>query len=108
MPANMPRPSPRSLRFSSLDDILAEAARIAAAERTGTLTRLGNWSPGQAFGHLAAWMSYPYDGYPMPPAPWFVRLGGKLMLARILRNRFSPGYRIPKAPGGTYATEDLP
>src|SRR5690606_19284687 len=97
--------SPRKLTFATLDDTMAAAQRIAAAQRAGSLRQLGNWSAGQVFGHLAAWMSYPYEGYPMPPAPWFVRLGGKLMLRRILRNRFSPGYRIPRAPGGTYGIE---
>src|SRR5215468_5699248 len=54
----------RSLRFSTIDDVLADADRIAAADRAGTLKRLGNWTPGTIFTHVANWSSYPFDGYP--------------------------------------------
>src|SRR5947207_1029713 len=77
-------PTRRKLRFTTLDDLMADAMRIAEAERGGTLRRLGNWTPGRAFGHIAGWMSYAFDGYPMK-IPWFIRLMVRPMKNRILR-----------------------
>lgn len=97
----------RKLRFESLDEMLDEVRRIGDAERGGCLRRLGNWSPGQAFGHLAAWMNFAFDGYPIRP-PWFIRLPMRLMKRRMISNPMPLGVRIPRIEGGTVATEDLP
>src|SRR5687767_14780046 len=92
----------RKLRFETIDDALAEAERLVAAEREGRLQRAGNWTLGQALGHLAAWANFAFDGYPPEcRAPLPVR-----MIARLLRNRFvtrpmPAGVRLGKAPGGT-------
>ena len=40
----------RVLRFESIDQVLAEVDRLAAAERAGRLRRLGDWTLGQALG----------------------------------------------------------
>jgi hypothetical protein len=45
----------RSLRFESIDHVLAEVDRLAESRRAGRLKRLGNWTLGQALGHLATW-----------------------------------------------------
>ncbi len=96
----------RSLSLKTLDDVVAEARRIAAAEHAGNLRHLGNWTTGQIFGHVAAWMSYPFDGYPVSP-PWFVRIVARLMKNSFLKKPLPPGFRIQGAPEGTYGVDKL-
>lgn len=98
----------RKVRLTGLDDVLAEAERLAQAEREGRLVRLGNWSLGQMFGHLASWMEYAYDGYPPAMAPplvvrWVIRL----MRRRILSGPMPQGYRVPGIKGGTFGIEEM-
>lgn len=98
----------RTLRFHSIDDALAEADRIAAADRAGSLRTSGNWTAGQVFGHIATWMEYPYDGYPSTVRPpWFVKLILRMMKTKFLRGPLPRGARIPKFPEGTLGTEPL-
>ncbi len=98
----------RALRFASLADALAEAKRIEQAERDGRLRRSGNWTAGQAFGHLAAWASYPYDGYPPElHAPWFIKAILRMQKRKFLTGSMPVGVKIPKVPGGTAGTEAL-
>lgn len=96
----------RTLHFATLDDLLADVDRIFAADRAGTLRRTGNWTAGQTFGHLAAWLDYAYDGYPpeLRP-PWFIKLILKLRRKRFMRGPLPAGVRIPRIKGGTMATE---
>lgn len=100
-------PKPRRLRFETLDQMLDEVRRIAQADAGGCLQRAGNWSPGQTFGHLAAWINYAYDGYPFA-APWYMRLLGRLIKRRMIHSPMPRGVRIPGTDGGTYAIDDLP
>ncbi len=62
----------RQLQFNSIDEVLSEIDRIVSADQAGTLRHLGNWTPGQIMGHVAAWTNYSYDGYPLKPPPWFI------------------------------------
>ena len=96
----------RALRFNTIDDLLAEVDRIVAADEAGTLRRSGNWTAGQAFGHIAAWINYAYDGYPFK-TPWPIRLILRTRVQRYLRDGMPTGVRIPKVKDGTYATEAL-
>lgn len=93
----------RQLHYQSIDELLADVDRIVAADKAGTLRRTGNWTAGQAFGHLASWINYSYDGYPSRP-PWFIRLILRLMKKKILRGGMRPGVRIPGASEGTFGT----
>ncbi len=98
----------RMLRFETLEEMLAEAERITRAERAGKLKRLGNWSPGQAFGHLARWSDFAYEGYPpgaRPPA--VIRFMLRFMKKKFLNQGLPAGVRIPKVEGGTYGVERL-
>ncbi len=98
----------RTLRFATLNEAMAEAERVVAAEKAGSLERLGNWSAGQTLGHLAAWMSFPYDGYPPGfGAPWFIRVLLKLQKKKFLNGSLPAGVRIPHVPGGTLGTESM-
>lgn len=100
----------RTLKFSSLADVLADAERIAASDRAGTLRRTGNWTAAQNFNHIAAFMEYPYDGYPaeLSNPPWFVRVILKLMKSKYMRGPLPRGVKIPKIPGGTVGATDGP
>ena len=96
----------RTLRFASLDELLADFERLAAAERAGTLRRCGNWTLGQALGHLAAWGQFAFDGLPMR-TPWFVKLILRTQKRKYLRGPLPRGVKIPKVAGGTLGTEPL-
>jgi hypothetical protein len=98
----------RNLRFNSPDDLWRDVDQIAAADRAGRLRRTGNWTTGQTFGHLAAWTSFPYDGYPPTlRAPWFVILILKGRKNKYLNQGLPAGVHIPKVPGGTAGIEPL-
>lgn len=97
----------RHLHFASIDDALRDAQLIADAEKNGTLKRVGNWTPGQTFGHVAGWITFALDGYPpdLRP-PWFVKFIMKFMKAKYMRG-LPAGARIPKIEGGTKNLEVL-
>jgi len=105
---NSARCEHRALRFDSIDDLLTEIDRIVAAERAGALRCTGNWTTGQIFGHLAAWIDYGYEGFP-PGAhpPWFIRIVLRMMKKKFLRGPMPRGVRIPRAPDGTFGVEPL-
>ena len=96
----------RVLRFERLDDVVADAEALAAAERAGRLRAAGNWRLGQVFGHLAAWVGYAYDGLPVEP-PRLVRWLMRPMKKRFLYRTMPAGVKIPSAAGGTFGTEPL-
>jgi hypothetical protein len=96
----------RTLRFESIDEALAESDRLAAAERAGRLKPLGNWTLGQALGHLAAWADYAYTGAPLK-VPFFVRWFVRLQKRKFLYGPMQAGVRIPRVEGGTLAIERL-
>ena len=102
-------PSRRKLHFVTIDDALAEADRLAAADRDGRIIQLGNWTLGQALGHLATWAEFAVDGYPesLHP-PLVVRLIGRLLRNRVLHGPMMAGMRIGRVPGGTIGTDVLP
>lgn len=98
----------RSLRFETADEMMKDVERLVAAERGGTLTRFGNWTLGQALGHLAAWVDYAFDGYPMKRPPWIIRAIIRLSKNKYVHKRMPRGVKIPGIEGGTKATEVLP
>jgi hypothetical protein len=98
----------RKLRFETVDDALAEAERLAAAEREGCLGRAGNWSLGRTLGHLATWANFAFDGYPPEVcAPLPVRVILKLVRNRIIEQGMTPGVKVGRVPGGTVGTDEL-
>jgi hypothetical protein len=98
----------RSLRFADSRDLLADVERVAAAERRGALRRTGNWTAGQTLGHLAAWASFPYEGYPpeLNP-PWFVKFILRFQKNRFLHRPMPHGVKIPGVEGGTKGLDVL-
>jgi hypothetical protein len=98
--------SRRQLHFQTLDQMVADAESLAAAEKSGGLQKLGNWSLGQALGHLASWINYPFDGYPFK-APWIVKLVMRPMKGRFLKGPMSSGRKIPGIPTGTVGADSI-
>jgi hypothetical protein len=96
----------RTLRFESPAEVLADVDRIAAAERAGTLGRTGNWTAGQAIGHLAAWINFGFDGYPVTAPPELAERA-RARKPSALRDGLMVGFRIPGVEGGTAGTEVL-
>src|SRR5688572_10736600 len=86
----------RKLRFNTVDDALEEIDRIVQADKAGTLQQTGNWTAGQIFGHLAAWLMYAYEGFPIGPPPFFIRWMLKMRKQRYLRDGLPAGVRIPR------------
>jgi hypothetical protein len=97
----------RTLRFESIDQVMAEVDRLAAAERAGRLRRLGNWTLGQTLAHLAAWVGYGYTGVPLR-VPWFIRWVLWLRKRKFLYGPMRAGVKIPGVEGGTLATDPVP
>jgi hypothetical protein len=98
----------RKLHFQTIDEALAEADRLASAEREGLLVRAGNWSLGQALGHLATWATFAFEGYPAEiHAPLPVRLVLRCFRGTILNKGMMSGVRIGKVPGGTVGIDEL-
>lgn len=96
----------RALRFDSLETALADAAMLAEAEQRGSLRSTGNWTLGQALGHLAYWARAPFEGYPdVNTAPWYIRVIARPFKGYLLNGKLPAGTRIPKAPEGTYGID---
>ena len=97
----------RKLRFESIDDCIAEVHSILQAEQQGQLRTSGNWTAGQNLAHLAAWINYAYDGFPIGPPPFFIRWFLRLGLRSMLEKGMSRGVKIPGVPGGTTGMEEI-
>ncbi|MCA9004978.1 MAG: DUF1569 domain-containing protein [Planctomycetaceae bacterium] len=82
--------SRRKISYATLQEILDDATRLAAADAPTT----GNWSKGQIFDHLARLMDYSLDGFPFR-LPWLFRLLGKhYFKPRILKNGMMSGINL--------------
>jgi hypothetical protein len=81
----------RTLRFQSLDDVLADADRLADAP----VRSLGNWSLGQICKHLAESMNQSIDGFEFQ-ASLPVRMVARLIKGRYLKRGFTPGFKLPR------------
>ncbi len=96
----------RPLRFETLDEIWADVQKLAEAERTGTLKRMGNWSLGQTLGHLAKWVNGSFEGFPIR-APWFIRLLLRPRKKAFIYGKMPAGVHLPKVEGGTLWTDTI-
>jgi len=88
-----PELTKRSLKYEHTDAMLGDVRSLLEA---GYLSH-GNWTLGQACGHVADWMRYPIDGFPRPPLPirlllWTMKHTiGPSMKRKILAEGFSGG-----------------
>lgn len=98
----------RTLKFDGFESMWREVEKVAAADAAGRLKPIGNWTAGQAFGHLATWIEYPYDGYPpdLKPPLW-IKLLLRMMKKKFLYGTMKRGVRIPGVQGGTKGTEPM-
>lgn len=81
----------RTVRYESLDELLADAQRLASTE----VTTLGNWSQGQIYEHLARSLNSSIDGagFAFPsPLRWIM---STFMKRRFLTQSIPPGFKPP-------------
>jgi hypothetical protein len=98
----------RKLRFASLDEAIADADQLVAADSAGTLRRIGNWDLGQTLGHIATWAEFPFTCYPPEVnAPFPVRMALRALRGRILNTGMITGVKIGRLPGGTLGMEKI-
>lgn len=96
----------RHLRFETVDDMLADARALVAAPR---VEQLGNWTLGQALNHIAAWIEFPFRGYPPELiAPPEMRANASAVKQQMMHEPMRAGERLPGLPAGTLATEIVP
>lgn len=88
----------RPLKFNDFDELIADVQTLA---NHGYESK-GNWTLGQACGHIADWMRFPMDGFPKPPMVmriifWFMKVTvGPSMKRKIMKDGFKGG--MPTAP----------
>jgi hypothetical protein len=97
----------RTLRFNTVDECIAEVNRIRDADGAGKLRVAGNWTPGQIMAHVASWINYAYDGFPVGAPPFFVRWFLRRRLPKMLRDGMPRGARIPGVKDGTFGMDDI-
>ncbi len=99
----------RKLRFESIADMRRDLDVLEAAHQRGTLRRSGNWTEGEIFTHLEAFINYGYDGYPKQVSPpWMLVMLIRPFRSIFLNKGFPAGVRLPGAEKGTIGPEDVP
>lgn len=93
----------RELRYTDLQSMLADVDNMLA----NGYEKHGNWTLGQAAGHVADWARFPMDGFPTPPAPlrlifWGMRKAG--FAAKIANKIIAEGFK----PGMATAPDTVP
>ena len=81
----------RELKFSTLDDILAEAKRIAAQPEAASR---GTWTAAQNVWHVGRFIKAGVEGYPAK-VPFILKLLGPLFKKQFTTKGFSPGIKLP-------------
>ena len=91
MPINPRNATRRTLRFTTLDDVLVDAETVTAGPHHTT----GNWTAAQIVHHVATLMRVAnHGGGPRLPRP--VRLVGRVLkLAGVHRRPLKPGIKMP-------------
>jgi hypothetical protein len=84
----------RKLRFTPFEELLAEVDRLSS----GPAKTLGNWTPGQAFRHLALVYNVSIDGFTMT-FPLHLRLMGKVFRKIALSMPMPAGFKLPSRRG---------
>ncbi len=97
----------RKLRLESIGACRQEIERILEAGQANELQAIGNWTPGQIMAHIAAWIEYGYEGYPVKKPPFFIQWLLRFKLKQILRSGMSPGVKIPGVKGGTTGMDEM-
>lgn len=83
----------RTLRFENFDEMLAEVERLHSTPHRA----LGNWTLGQALGHLGRAMIGSVDGEPFR-VPLHLKIIGRLFIRRrLLNHKFPAGFQLPRS-----------
>jgi hypothetical protein len=82
----------RQLRFTSFDEVLADAEKLASSSET---RMLGNWQLGQLLAHLAWTVDSSIDGIHFQGA-WYLRIVGYFIKGRVIRNGLPTGIKLGK------------
>ena len=98
----------RGLHFTSMHDILDDVEYLDSGDPPRTT---GNWSGGQIVHHVATFIDFSIDGFPVPRPALPIRLLGRLIRKRALSHPIRSGYRLPRkfallAPGPGITWED--
>lgn len=87
------RPERRELHFKNLDEVVAEAERLAS----GPVRTTGRHSFGQILVHLARTHDMTTGKLQVPRPPWYMRLMIPLMKPMLLNDKpLKPGFNLPK------------
>lgn len=104
----MPKLQPaRVLRFETLDDLLADARRVAA---NPDVTTRGKWTAAESIWHVARYIQASVEGYPFKP-PLLFRLIGPLLKSGMISKPLKSGFKTPAQmhrhmePGGSEVGE---
>lgn len=88
----MPKPAlARQLKLATLDDILAEARRVAGQPDTASR---GTWTPAQNIWHVGRLIKAGVEGYPVK-VPFLLKLIGPLLKKQFTNKGFTPGIKLP-------------
>eukprot|EP00752_Nemacystus_decipiens_P014516 g12925.t1 len=81
----------RELKLTTLDDVLAEAKRIAAQPDAASR---GTWTPAQNIWHVGRFIKAGVEGYPAK-VPFLLKLIGPLFKKQFTTKGFTPGIKLP-------------
>jgi hypothetical protein len=84
-------PQRRTLRFSSLDDMLADARQVVASPHTTT----GQWTAAQILDHIARAIDCSLDGFGFS-APLWIRMLVRPFRNGVLVRPMRAGFRLPR------------
>ncbi len=86
-------PARRELQFNSLDEVVADAERLASGEVRTT----GHHSFGQILEHLARTHDMTTGKLAVPAPPWYMRMMIVVMKPLLLNDKpVKPGFKLPK------------
>ena len=92
-------PERRDLRFSNLDEVIADAEQLASGEVRTT----GNHTFGQILEHLARTHDMTTGRLEAPSPPWFMRLLIPLMKPMLINDKpVKPGFKLPAKAEGVF------
>ncbi len=87
------QPKRRDLQFNNLDEVVAEAERLASGEVSTT----GQHSFGQILEHLARSQDMTTGKLTVPSPPWYMRLMIPLMKPMLINDKpLKPGFKLPQ------------
>lgn len=92
-------PARRSLRFGSLEDLLAD---IDALDARGHIDASGQWTPAQIVEHVTRFIDGSVNGFDVR-APLVLRVFGKFAKRQVIHRPMKPGFRLPAKMGEAFA-----